>query len=98
MRTPCLHPMSYYETDRALSDYLLFHYGTPEQLAPYDFSPSGALHFPVRCVAECLDLTRLPSEARALDLGCAAGRSTFELARHCTQVVGIDYSACFIAA
>ncbi len=90
--------MSYYETDRALSDYLLFHYGTPEQLAPYDCSPSGALHFPVRCVADCLELARLPSDGSALDLGCGVGRSTFELARHCAQVVGIDYSAGFIAA
>src|SRR5260221_1804962 len=93
-----LPPMSYYETDRALSDYLLFHYGTPEQLAPYDFSPSDAFHFPVRCVTECLDLALLPSEGRALDLGCAVGRSSFELARRCAQVMGIDYSVCFIAA
>jgi len=97
-RTPSPYLMCYYETDSALSDYLLFHYGTPEQLAPYDFSPSGALHFPVRCVADCLELGRLPSKARALDLGCAVGRSTFELARHCAQVLGIDYSACFVAA
>jgi putative 4-mercaptohistidine N1-methyltranferase len=31
-----------------------------------------------------------------LDLGCAVGRSTFELARRCTEVVGIDYSRSFI--
>jgi putative 4-mercaptohistidine N1-methyltranferase len=33
---------------------------------------------------------------RALDLGCAAGRATFELARHFEQVTGIDFSARFI--
>jgi putative 4-mercaptohistidine N1-methyltranferase len=43
-------------------------------------------------------LKRLPSGARALDLGCAVGRSTFELARHCREVVGIDYSQRFVAA
>jgi len=36
--------------------------------------------------------------ARALDLGCAVGRSSFELARHCGKVVGIDYSQAFIDA
>lgn len=89
----------YYETDRALSEYLLLHFGTPEQLLPYEFGPSGALHFPVRCVSECLfpDGVRR-SDGRALDLGCAVGRSTFELARHCAEVVGLDYSARLIAA
>src|SRR5712691_9068529 len=82
IRTP------YYETDRALSEYLLFHYGAPEQLLPYAFGPTDALNFPGRCVTECLSVTRLPSQARALDLGCAVGRSSFELARSCAQVVG----------
>jgi putative 4-mercaptohistidine N1-methyltranferase len=31
-----------------------------------------------------------------LDLGCAVGRATFELARHCSAVIGIDYSHRFI--
>ena len=33
---------------------------------------------------------------RALDLGCAIGRATFELARHFEQVTGLDFSARFI--
>jgi putative 4-mercaptohistidine N1-methyltranferase len=41
-------------------------------------------------------LARLPAQARALDLGCAVGRSSFELARHCPEVVGIDFSPQFI--
>jgi len=65
---------------------------------PYEFGPSGALHFPVRCVTECLDMARLPEAGRALDLGCAVGRSSFELARHFLQVVGIDYSERLIRA
>jgi len=32
-----------------------------------------------------------------LDLGCAVGRSTFELARRCAEVAGLDASARFIA-
>jgi putative 4-mercaptohistidine N1-methyltranferase len=31
-----------------------------------------------------------------LDLGCAVGRSTFELARHCVEVIGIDFSHRFV--
>jgi putative 4-mercaptohistidine N1-methyltranferase len=38
----------------------------------------------------------LPAQSRALDLGCAVGRATFELARHCSEVIGIDYSHRFI--
>jgi putative 4-mercaptohistidine N1-methyltranferase len=42
-------------------------------------------------------MSRVPDQARGLDLGCAVGRSAFELARHCEEVVGIDYSHRFIA-
>ncbi len=87
-----------YESNPLLNQYLLFHYGQPEDALPYTFGPHDALNFPVRCVTECFDLSAIPNEARALDLGCAVGRSSFELARYCRQVVGIDYSKKFIAA
>jgi putative 4-mercaptohistidine N1-methyltranferase len=90
-------PTQYYESDRAISEYLLFHYGTAEQVLPYSFGPREALHFPVRCVVECLRTDRLPEPARALDLGCAVGRASFELARHCREVVGLDFSRRFVA-
>ena len=86
----------FYETERALAEYLLFHYGSPEQILPWAFGPTGALDYPARCVSECLEIARLPGQARALDLGCAVGRSTFELARHCSEVIGLDYSHRFI--
>ncbi len=86
----------FYESERALSEYLLFHYGLPAQTMPWLCGPATALNYPVRCVSECLDATLLPARARALDLGCAVGRATFELARHCFEVVGIDYSHGFI--
>ncbi len=88
-------PSNYYETHRALSEYLLFHYGLKPSLPP-DIVDRAALAFPVRCVTECLDAKRLPVNGRALDLGCAVGRSTFELARRCAAVVGIDQSRAFI--
>ena len=85
-----------YETERLLSEYLLFHYGTPEEVLPYDFGPKAALDFATRVVTETVDVNALPTRSRALDLGCAVGRSSFELARHCFEVVGIDLSARFI--
>ncbi len=87
-----------YETDRLLAEYLLFHYGQPEEVLPWPFGPSEALGFAVRVVSDCLDLAALPADGRALDLGCAVGRSSFELARHCREVVGIDFSANFVRA
>ena len=88
----------FYETSKALSEYLLFHYGKPEEVLPWDFGPSDALDYPARCVSECVAADRLAANARALDLGCAVGRSTFELARHCAEAIGIDLSENFSAA
>lgn len=90
--------MNIYETDRLLAEYLLFHYAEPAEVLPYAFGPREALGYPVRCVTECLDVSQLPATSRALDLGCAVGRSTFELARHCHEAIGIDYSRNFIEA
>jgi putative 4-mercaptohistidine N1-methyltranferase len=90
--------MNIYETDQLLAQYLLFHYGAAEEILPYPSAPREALDYPVRCITECLDASRLPSSARALDLGCAVGRSTFELARSCHSVIGIDFSHRFIDA
>lgn len=88
----------YYETERALGEYLMLHYGEGSAVLPYAFGPAEALDFPARCVTECLDAARVPADGRALDLGCAVGRSSFELARVCGQVIGVDYSHAFIAA
>jgi len=87
-----------YESERLLSEYLLLHYGAPSDILPYDFAPRDALGFPARCVTSCLDASRLGEHSRALDVGCAVGRSAFELARFCEQVIGIDYSHRFIEA
>lgn len=87
-----------YESEPLLAQYLLFHYGEPQDVLPYRFGPHDALDFPVRCVRECLDGNLLPPQARALDVGCAVGRGSFELARHCESVTGIDASHKFIMA
>jgi putative 4-mercaptohistidine N1-methyltranferase len=85
-----------YETDLLLNQYLLFHYGTAEDQLPYSFGPQDALFYPSRCVSEFLP--SIGGVSRALDLGCAVGRSTFELTRWADDVIGIDLSSQFIAA
>ena len=90
--------MNIYETDKLLAEYLLFHYGSMQEVLPSHMLVEDALFYPMRCVTECLDLAALPPQARALDLGCAVGRSTFELARFCSTAIGIDYSRRFIDA
>lgn len=94
---------NFYETDKAVSEYLLFHYAPPEVLMPWAFGPREATGFPERCVTQTFETfgsDNLPPDARlrALDLGCAVGRSTFELSRFCAEVVGIDASGRFIEA
>jgi putative 4-mercaptohistidine N1-methyltranferase len=88
----------FYESDDALAQYLLFHYGTPEQICPMLPEARAACEFPARCVSEPLRQMALRQRRRALDLGCAVGRSSFELSRYFDEVVGIDFSARFIAA
>ena len=85
--------MNIYESDKLLAEYLLFHYGSAEEILPYEFGPRKALEYPARCVSE-----NLTASGRALDLGCAVGRSAFELARTCFEVIGIDFSRRFIEA
>ena len=83
-----------YESDRILAEYLCFHYppGEAEGLP----LPGEAMDFARRVVEELID-SSAPA-TRALDIGCAVGRSAFELARHSAEVIGIDFSQAFIAA
>ena len=88
----------FYESDAAVEQYLLFHYGAAEQICPLMPEARTACGFPVRCVSESISRIEPSKRARALDLGCAVGRSSFELGRSFDEVVGIDFSARFIAA
>ena len=87
-----------YESDQLLGEYLLFHYGSKEDLMPWMSGPVNGIDFPLRTVSELIDPTTLGMGTHALDLGCAVGRSSFELASHCTKVKGIDYSSSFVEA
>jgi SAM-dependent methyltransferase len=87
-----------YESNKLLAEYLLFHYGSEEEVLPAgDSWPTGmkeALNFAARTASHFSG----GHVQRSLDLGCAVGRSTFELARSSTEVLGIDYSSRFIWA
>ena len=85
-----------YESRRLLDEYLLFHYGSAEEVMPWAFGPREALGFAARTVHELIDASL--HQGRALDLGCAVGRSSFELAALGYEVTGIDYSHSFIDA
>lgn len=85
--TPDLPPASHYETDRALSEYTEFHYGA-EYFGVPNF-PQAVAELALRCLGD------RPARC-ALDLGCAAGRASFELARRFPEVTGIDFSARFV--
>ena len=83
-----------YESEKLVAEYLFFHYADEDEVSGGRPAPREALSFPVRVVTELADPERVPRTA--LDLGCAVGRSTFELARIAQSVVGIDFSAAFI--
>ncbi len=89
---------SLYETDEIVDQYLLFHYGSAGEILPFSFGPRDALDFPARCVADYLPEDGEAAGFRGLDLGCAVGRSAFEMTRRCHEVVAIDYSHKFIEA
>lgn len=87
-----------YESDILRDWYLLFHYGSPDEiLAGVGFDPAGlpsrCLEFPVTTV-EAAEVSG--TIGRALDLGCAVGRSSLELSRFADEVIGIDFSSSFI--
>ncbi|AZT85262.1 putative 4-mercaptohistidine N1-methyltransferase [Marinobacter sp. NP-4(2019)] len=81
--------MNVYETDELLSQYLGFHYGD------HYF---GVSNYPARCAGICQEMMAGRDRRRALDLGCAVGRTAFELARVFDEVVGIDLSKRFVDA
>ena len=88
-----------YESEKLLGEYLLFHYGKKEEVLPWKEGPEYALGFPQRTVESLAkDLDKINSQAKALDIGCAVGASTFVLGKYFGEVLGIDYSQSFIDA
>ncbi|MFD2206468.1 putative 4-mercaptohistidine N1-methyltransferase [Kiloniella antarctica] len=78
-----------YETDNIVAQYIEFHYGDQY---------FGVPNFPVTCAKICLGHTAKSIKERALDLGCATGRASFELAKSYNHVDAIDFSTRLIQA
>lgn len=56
----------------------------------------GVPNYPETCVKLALEYMGDRPKERAFDVGCAIGRSSFELARAFDEVIGVDFSARFI--
>jgi 5-histidylcysteine sulfoxide synthase/putative 4-mercaptohistidine N1-methyltranferase len=74
-----------YESDELVSQYCEFHYGKGH---------FGVENFALACAA--LAQKFAVKTTKALDIGCATGRKTFELAKTFDTVEGIDFSVRFI--
>ena len=82
-----VQPNAYYESDRLLTEYAEFHFGD---------TWFGVENFPKALADLALDAMKGKPTGKALDLGCACGRSSFELAKRFDEVEGVDFSANFI--
>lgn len=87
VRPPASKDDGYYETDTLLAQYCDFHYGR---------SYFGVANFPRTLAEFALRQMEGRTHGAALDIGCATGRATFELAPHFESVTGLDFSARFI--
>lgn len=89
-----------YDTDEVVSQYLLFHYGSEEEKRDSVISSNVGHPTTVNLIDRTVELMNeyALNKNNALDLGCAVGRSSFELARDFSQVVALDYSDAFIDA
>ncbi len=76
-----------YESDELVSRYCEFGYGAEN---------FGVKNFAIECAKIASKFVK--NHTKALDLGCATGRATFELAKSFDIVDGIDFSARFIGA
>ncbi|MCE0759025.1 putative 4-mercaptohistidine N1-methyltransferase [Marinobacter sp. G11] len=80
-------PTGYYEDNTTLAQYLEFHFGE---------SWHGEANFPKELADAAMEALDGRQTCRALDIGCAVGRTTLELARHFDHVDGVDFSQTFI--
>jgi len=76
-----------YNTDTLISQYCHFGWGE---------NSLNVENYPAACARIALGYLKDKPKRKALDIGCATGRSTFELARGFDEVIGVDFSARFI--
>lgn len=77
----------YYESDELVSQYCEFQYGQ---------TYFGVENYSKACIKLLQDHLKATNNGSALDLGCATGRTSFELAKYFDKVTGLDFSARFI--
>ncbi|CAF0983893.1 unnamed protein product [Brachionus calyciflorus] len=95
-----------YEEKALLDQYMLFNYADAKDFILFDLNEYSNVYncvsFPRNVALLCRDhcpeifFADQPHPRRALDVGCAVGRSCFELSKLFDEVIGIDYSANFI--
>ncbi len=76
-----------YTTDSIISQYCYFGWGK---------NRLGVENYPAKCASIALEYMKNRPKRRAFDIGCAIGRSSFELARGFDEVIGVDFSTRFI--
>ncbi len=76
-----------YTTDTTVAQYCHFGWGE---------NRFGVENYPAKCASIVLEYMKNKKRGRALDVGCAIGRSSFELARGFDEVIGLDFSTRFI--
>lgn len=74
-----------YESDELVSQYCEFQYGDEY---------FGVKNFAKECAKIGIEFSK--NKTKALDLGCATARASFELAKEFDEVEGVDFSARFI--
>ena len=74
-----------YESDALVSQYCEFQYGDTH---------FGVENFAIACAKIASKFAR--NTTKALDLGCATGRASFELAKTFDEVEGLDFSVRFV--
>tara|TARA_R110001583_G_scaffold16041_3_gene65123 strand:+ start:15061 stop:17211 length:2151 start_codon:yes stop_codon:yes gene_type:complete len=77
----------YYESDELVSQYCEFQYGQ---------TYFGVENYSTACIKLLQEHLKTINHESALDLGCATGRTSFELAKYFDKVTGLDFSARFI--
>ncbi|MCB1681889.1 MAG: 5-histidylcysteine sulfoxide synthase [Alphaproteobacteria bacterium] len=81
--------MNIYETNEEVARSIEFHYG------PDNF---GVPNFPLSCAQEILKQLKDQKTIKAMEMGCGAGRVSFELAKVFDRVDALDFSARLIQA